>query len=110
MASTKNLVIDKGTTFVEYVNYLDNSKNPISLQGYTIAGQMRRSFYSANAITFSANIVDAANGNVSISLTAAETANIKDGRYVYDVEATSNTTVKRIIEGLVTVYPGVTNV
>lgn len=110
MASTKNLVIDKGTTFTEYISYLDNNKNPISLQGYTIAGQMRRSFYSANAVTFSANIIDAANGNVSISLTAAETANIRDGRYVYDVEATSNTTVKRIIEGLVTVYPGVTNV
>jgi hypothetical protein len=71
---------------------------------------MRRSFYSANAITFSATIVDAANGNVQISLTAAETANIKDGRYVYDIEATNNTTVKRIIEGLITVYPGVTNV
>ena len=110
MASTKNLVIDKGTTFTEYISYLDNSKNPISLQGYTVAGQMRRSFYSANAITFSANLVDAANGNVLISLTASETANIKDGRYVYDIEATNNTTVKRIIEGLVTVYHGVTNV
>lgn len=110
MATTKNLVIDKGTTFVEYINYIDNSKNPISLQGYTVAGQMRRSFYSANAITFSASIVDAANGNVQISLTATETANIKDGRYVYDIEATNNATVKRISEGLVTVYPGVTNV
>ena len=110
MASTKNLVIDKGTTFTEYINYLDNNKNPISLQSYTIAGQMRRSFYTSNAITFSASIIDAANGNVSISLTASETANLKDGRYVYDVEATSNTTVKRIVEGLVTVYPGVTNV
>jgi hypothetical protein len=110
MATTKNLVIDKGTTFTEYISYLDNSKNPISLQGYTVAGQMRRSFYTANAITFTASIVDAANGNVKISLTALQSANIKDGRYVYDVEATSNTTVKRIIEGLVTVYPGVTNV
>lgn len=110
MAYTKNLVIDKGTTFIEYINYIDNSKNPISLQGYTVAGQMRRSFYSANAITFSASIVDAANGNVQISLTAAETANIKDGRYVYDIEATNNITVKRVSEGLVTVYPGVTNV
>ena len=110
MASTKNLVIDKGTTFTEYINYLDNNKNPISLQSYTIAGQMRRSFYTANAVTFTTSIIDAANGNVSISLTASETANLKDGRYVYDVEATSNTTVKRIVEGLVTVYPGVTNV
>jgi cytoskeletal protein CcmA (bactofilin family) len=110
MAITKNLTIDKGATFSEYINYLDNNKLPISLEGYTVASQMRRSFYSANAITFSASLVDAANGNVQISLTAAETVNIKDGRYVYDVEATSNTTVKRIIEGLITVYPGVTNV
>jgi hypothetical protein len=109
MASTKNLVVDQGATFTEYVQYLDNSKVPISLTGYTVASQMRRSYYSANATTITASIVDSANGNVQISLSATETANLRAGRYFYDIEASSGIVVKRILEGIITVYPGVTN-
>jgi hypothetical protein len=109
MANTKNIDIDQGTTFTDYVRYLDKNNAGISLADYTVSGQMRRSYYSANAITITASIVDSANGNVQISLSANITANIKAGRYVYDVEAKSNTKVARVIEGIITVYPGVTN-
>ena len=110
MATTKNLIIDHGSSFTEYIEYLDNSKNPISLSGYTIASEMRRSFPAANSIVFTSTIIDAANGNVQISLVASTTANLKSGRYLYDMLATSGNTVIRIIEGIVTVNPGVTHV
>ena len=109
MANTKNIDIDQGTTFTDYVRYLDNNNAGISLADYIVSSQMRRSYYSANAITITASIVDSANGNVQISLSADITANIKAGRYVYDVEAKSNTKVARVVEGIITVYPGVTN-
>jgi hypothetical protein len=108
MATKTNLVIDQGATFSANIQYLDNSKNPISLAGYDINSQMRRSYSSANATTFTANITNATTGNVSISLTSSQTANLIAGRYIYDIEANVAATVVRIVEGIVTVNPGVT--
>jgi hypothetical protein len=108
MATTKNLVIDQGATFSANIQFLDNSKNPISLTGYSARSQMRRSYSSANATTFTANITNATTGNVSISLTSSQTANLIAGRYIYDIEANIADTIVRIVEGIVTVNPGVT--
>jgi hypothetical protein len=108
MATTKNLVIDQGATFSANIQFLDNNKNPISLTGYSARSQMRRSYSSANATTFTANITNATTGNVSISLTSSQTANLIAGRYIYDIEANIADTIVRIVEGIVTVNPGVT--
>ena len=53
-----------------------------------------------------------ATGKVTISLTAAQTAAVKAGRYVYDVEITGTSPVEtlRVLEGLITVTPEVTKV
>jgi hypothetical protein len=107
MATNKNLTIDQGASFITYAQYTDILKTPISLVGYDIRAQLRKSYYSANVVSFTAVLANGANGNVSISLTASQTANL-DGRYVYDITAnTANTTI-RIQEGIVTVNPGVT--
>jgi len=107
MATNKNLTIDQGASFITYAQYTDILKTPISLVGYDIRAQLRKSYYSANVVSFTAALANGANGNVSISLTASQTANL-DGRYVYDITAnTANTTI-RIQEGIVTVNPGVT--
>ena len=108
MAATKNLVMDQGATFSANIQYLDNNKNPISLAGYDINSQMRRSYYSANAVSFTANITNAATGNISLQLAATQTANLTALRYVYDVEANIGSTVLRIVEGIITVNPGAT--
>jgi hypothetical protein len=48
-------------------------------------------------------------GYISLTMTANTTANITAGRYVYDVEVTSNTgIVTRVKEGIVTVTPNAT--
>jgi hypothetical protein len=54
-------------------------------------------------------VINAANGNVRFSLNSASTANIKAGRYVFDIKQidTSNTTT-RMFEGIITVNPQVT--
>ena len=44
-----------------------------------------------------------------MSLTAVQTAALKSGRYVYDLQIThSDTTVTRVIEGVITLRPEVT--
>lgn len=108
MAVTSNLVIDQGANFTVTINYSDDTGVPNNLTGYTARAQMRKSYYSANSISFTSTVTDAANGEISLSMTAANTSNVKPGRYVYDVTVGLGTNVLRIVEGIVTVLPGVT--
>lgn len=111
MSAYVELYLDQGTTFNNVINLTDDVTNtPINVSGYAVTSQIRRSYYSSN---ITANIIctitDAANGEVTLSMTASNTANIKAGRYVFDVKAvdTSNTT-SRVLEGIITVTPQVT--
>lgn len=70
---------------------------------------MRKSFYSSTANNFTATVTDNSAGEITLSMTAAETANLKPGRYVYDLLITDDAGTKsRIIEGIVSVTPGTT--
>jgi len=104
----KDLVVDQGATFVEYVLYQDKAKSAIDITGLSPRAKMRRSYYSANATTFTTSINSNAAGNITISLNYGETANLKAGRYVYDVELYDSNLVYRIQEGAITVLPEVT--
>lgn len=108
MASYSNLVVEQGATFTASVILNDNTGSAQNLQGYTANSQMRKSYYSSNATTFTAAITDASNGEITISLTAAQTANVKAGRYVYDLIVSNTVVTTRVVEGIVTVYPEVT--
>ena len=109
MAITKNLVIDQGSTFTANLQYTTNSKIPVDLTGYTVRSQIRKSYKSANAsATFTTSIIDAATGNIQLSLAASITANLNYGRYLYDAKANIGNVSVKIFEGIVTVYPGVT--
>ena len=107
MATIKNLVLEQGATFSANIQFLNSNKTPISLVGYNVRSKMRTSYDAANAATFIAVITDAVNGNINISLTAADTAVLDYGRYVYDIEAYNGPVLKRVVEGTVTVTPGV---
>jgi len=110
MASISNLTIDQGTTYSVTITVNDDSGSARNLTGYTSRSQMRRSYYTSANTAFTVSVTNPANGEISITLTAAQTANIKAGRYVYDLELVNSntTTVERVVEGIVTVYPEVT--
>jgi hypothetical protein len=111
MAAYVELFMDQGATFNNVINLTDDFTNtPINLTSYSITSQLRRSYYSANA---SANlictIVNAPSGEVALFLSAANTANLKPGRYLFDVKTTDSYNVtNRILEGIVTVTPQIT--
>lgn len=111
MASFVELFIDQGTTFNNIINLTDDNTNvPINIYGYSVSSQMRRSYYSQN---ITANITcttsNTSNGEISMSISAANTANIKAGRYVFDVKTVSgNGNTTRVLEGIITVNPQVT--
>jgi hypothetical protein len=106
MATKANLVIDQGATFSTTLNLQDEYGSPLDLEGYTANSQMRKWYTSSNAsATFTTGV---ANGVITLSLTANQTSNLTSGRYVYDVEINSGTTISRVVEGIVTVTPQVT--
>ncbi len=109
MADFVELLIEAGANFntVVTVNEADGSaKNLVS---YLARSQLRKSYYSSTAVNFTVNIVEPLNGVIRIELSASTTANIRAGRYVYDVEIESPAgEVERIFEGIATVTPNVT--
>jgi hypothetical protein len=109
MATKANLTIDQGSSFSTSIALTDNDGVALNLTGYTGAAQLRKHYTSSTAVTFTVTI-DALNGEVTLSLTATQTAALTAGRYVYDVELTIGSTVSRVIEGIVTVTPEVTKI
>jgi hypothetical protein len=105
--------MDQNATFNNVINLTDDVTNtPINVANYTVTSQLRRSYYSTNA---SANLIctvtNASNGEITLSLPAANTANLKPGRYLFDVKAVDNNNVTtRVLEGIITVTPSVTKV
>jgi hypothetical protein len=109
MASKLNLNIEQGATFSIGLELTDDTGVTFDLDGYTGRSQMRRSHSSSTAIDLDVTITDMTGGNLTLSKTAATTASITAGRYVYDLEVfNASGVVKRIVEGVATVLPEVT--
>jgi hypothetical protein len=70
---------------------------------------MRKSFYATSSTIITSTVTGNANGEITLSMTAANTANLSPGRMVFDLLITSPTSIKtRVIEGIVVISPGVT--
>jgi hypothetical protein len=110
MTAYVELYMDQGTTFNNIINITDDITNSaVNIAGYSITSQMRKSYYSANA---SANIIctitNASLGEVTLSVPATVTSNLRPGRYVFDVKSTDPANItSRIIQGIITVTPQV---
>lgn len=110
MAIKANLIMDQGSDFSAVIDLTDAAGNVYNLLGFTAAAQMRKNFASTSAYTFNAG-TGGANGRVSLTLANSITDTVEPGRYMYDVEITSGGGVKtRVVEGIVTVNPGITRV
>jgi hypothetical protein len=107
-----NLQIDQNTDFNQVFTLEDGQSNSVlNLTGYTFKSQMRKHPTATTGITtFTASIYgSAANGQIQLGLTTSQTANLKDGRYVYDVVMTNTLgQMSRVIEGMVLVRAGAT--
>lgn len=111
MAAFVELYIDQGTTFNNVINLTDDLTNtPINVANYIVRGQLRRSYYSVNpSANLTCTITDAGNGEITMSMTDTQTAAIKAGRYLFDIETKDpDGVVNRILEGIITVTPEIT--
>ena len=110
MASILNQNIDQGSTYSKSITVYENDGTTIqNLTGYTAASQLRKNYTSTAYTTINATINTPTNGIIVMSLTAVQTAALKSGRYVYDLQITAaDSTVTRVIEGVITIRPEVT--
>ena len=107
MAAVHNLYIDQGADFSAEIGIYDDSNLPWDLNGYTGSAKIKKSYYSSTSVDFDVSVNP--NGAVSLSLPSSITTDIEHGRYLYDVVIISSGGMKtRVIEGIVTINPGVT--
>ena len=112
MAVLSNLSVDQGSDFSAEVVVEDSTGNVANLSGYIGAGQIRKTYTSTAATNFGVVVTNATNGLLTLTLANTVTNGMKAGRYVYDVEITktSNGEKTRVVEGQLTINPGVTQI
>jgi len=110
MAAIANLRLEQGTTFSSDITVTSDDGSIFNLTGHTASAKMAKGYASTHTRTNFTTAINIVTGVVTISLNADQTNGLEEGRYVYDVEIlkTSDSTVTRVIEGIITVYPSVT--
>lgn len=112
-AGNYNISIEQGATFTLGVGYQDGSGLAVNLTGYTADMQVRstvgNSVIQYELSTTNGRItITPLTGIVTLNLTATETTALTFQSGVYDIELTSGATVIRLLQGTITVSPGVT--
>jgi len=110
MASFLELSCDQGSNFSINLDLTNDDGAAINVAGFTFTSSIRKSYYSSNVTAnLTVTIANSAAGNVALSMNAVTTANIVAGRYLYDVKMVrTDSTVSRVIEGIITVFPQIT--
>ena len=107
---TSNILVNTGTDFSQ-VFTLENAEtnSALNLTGYSVKSQMRKHASATGVTTFTSSIFNASSGQIKIGLSTSQTAELKEGRYVYDVVITDTASVMtRVVEGMALVRAGVT--
>ena len=105
-----NLIIYKHTDFEQTFVLEDSQSNSAKdLTGFTGCCKMQRTLNLGSLTAFNLSFTNRALGKLRISLSNAQTANIEEGKYFYELMLTdSGGVVERVIEGQVIVKHPVT--
>lgn len=110
MAGFVELDCDQGTDFVLDMDLTNDDGTPRNITGSVFTSTIKKSYYSANpTANLTIVVLNAANGNVMLSLNAAISSNIAAGRYLFDIrERDASNTISRVAEGIITINPQIT--
>ena len=105
-----NLIIYKHTDFEQTFVLEDGQSNSAKdLTGFTGTCKMQRTLNLGSLTSFTVSFTNRLNGKVRISLTNAQTANIAEGKYFYELMLTDPSgIVESVMEGVVIVKHPVT--
>lgn len=105
-----DLTIYQGATYTQTLTWKIDG-DPVDLTTYTARMQARTTYDAPptlNLATGSGITLGGAAGTITISITAANTATLPAGRYLYDLEMVNGSTVTRLLAGRLTISPEVT--
>ena len=103
MAANYSLTLHQGTDFKRSFQIKEDDVVQ-DITSYTFSAKMAPNYKGATVTTMTTNIVDAAQGTFSVTLTDTQTADIDPGRYVYDVIMTdSNGDKQKLLTGYIQV-------
>lgn len=110
MAGYVPIEIEQFATFSRTITVKNSAGEAQNLVGFYANTEMRKSYYSSLSNTIVTTISDAPNGEITLSMTAANTGLLTPGRYVFDTITTSGAGIKtRLIQGIVVINPGSTH-
>lgn len=101
-----NIVVEQGTDFSRTYALKKSDGGPLDLSIYNLDAKMRKWSGSSGYVSFATTYnADPTKGQLTISLTNAQTGIITAGRYNYDIviENSNNNTKTKVITGQVTV-------
>jgi hypothetical protein len=105
-----NLSINTSTNFSQTFSLTDDEGGALDLSLYTYDSQIRKHPNSSTAVSFATTAPTPSTGDLIISLGPSDTADLKPGRYVYDIVLTkiSDSTKTRVLQGSVIVSKTIT--
>lgn len=114
IAGTYDMVIDQGATLSRALTWKNPARVPYDLTNFTARMHVRATVADSGTVLIRTTenggiVLGGTTGVVTVKLTAAESAAIPAGRYVYDLELVSGGgEVSRLVEGSFVVRPEVT--
>jgi hypothetical protein len=113
LAGGYDIVADQGATYSQVFTWKDSNGDPVSLVGWTGRMQVRSRVPSATTVldltTANGGVtLGGAAGTVTVSVSAADMADVDAGVYTYDIELVNGSTVERLVMGTFTVRGEVT--
>ena len=109
MAQYVELSMDQGTSFSVDITVLNDDGSSKNVANSTFTSSIRKSFYSSSVTAnLTITTANAANGVIYANANSAVTANIRPGRYLYDIKEVNGGNTSRLVEGIITVYPQIT--
>ena len=115
MAQFQEFTFDQGADTSIELHLVDKNGAAKNLSGHTVTAKIKKNYADSagEATAFTVVNTNAAEGITTLSLTNSQTAALRTGRHVYDVEMTfqdssGNTIIERILEGRIQVTPQVT--
>ena len=107
--ATQDLTVTRGDTESIVVTLTSDGTTPINIVGRTYTSQFRTTQDATTiSATLTCTVTDGANGEVTCSLAAADSAELSPGYYYWDLQENNGGTISTLLAGTVTVLADVT--
>ena len=105
-----NLIIEQKADFEATFTISGANNVALDLTNFSAEAKIKKNYTSSTSTNFAVVFLDRTAGKLKLTLDSFNTSLLKEGRYVYDIVITNSVggAKRRVVEGQVTVTPGVT--